>query len=444
MLTLTHSPPRFRAFRFALLVTLAAILIGCQKKAPPAVSSAPPVIPVALPVERDVTDFAEYTGRTDAVQSVSIRPLVTGELKAMPFAEGTEVRGPGKNPDGTDRPGDLLFKIDPEQYIATAEQAEGQLNMSKAQKKVADENLEQSKQGYTAGVVSDFQLNQDKARVEQVVGQIKSAEAALKLARVNVTRTEIRAPISGRISRYYYTVGNLATANQTLLTTIVSMEKMYAYFDVDEQAVQRIKQDIARALAKKDLAAALESITVRMAIVGETGYPHVGKLNFINNQVNPSTGTYALRAVFDNERVVADPKQKTGKADTVWKLDAGMFVRVRLDIGTPHKTLLVIDKAIGADQGQKFVYVVDAENKVQTRRVETGSLQEGGLRVIAPYKPKTDKEPESGIKPDEWIVVGGLPQLRPRIEIQPEKLAAMPTTLPGGDPTQRAPGGKKK
>src|SRR5262249_61779661 len=113
------------------------------------------------------------------------------------------------------------------------------------------ENLAQSKQGYASGVVSDFQLNQDKARVEQVEGQIKSAEAALKLARVNVTRTEIRAPISGRISRYYYTVGNLATANQTLLTTIVSMEKMYAYFDVEEQAVQRIKQDIARAMTKK-------------------------------------------------------------------------------------------------------------------------------------------------------------------------------------------------
>src|SRR5262249_25530894 len=152
---------------------------GCQKKAPPPVSSAPPTIPIAQPAERDVTDFAEYTGRTDAVQSVSVKPLVSGELKAMPFAEGSEVRGPGKNPDGTDRPGDLLFKIDPEQYLAAAKRAEGQLNVYKAQKRVADENLAQSKQGHASGVVSDFQLNQDKARVEQAEAQIKTAEADL-------------------------------------------------------------------------------------------------------------------------------------------------------------------------------------------------------------------------------------------------------------------------
>jgi multidrug efflux system membrane fusion protein len=121
-----------------------------------------------------------------------------------------------------------------------------------------------------------------------------------------------------------------------------------------------------------------------------------------------------------------------------------MFVRVRLPLGEPFRARLVIDKAIGSDQGLKFVYVVDAENKIQTRRVETGSLQEGGLRVIAPYKPKTDKEPESGIKLDEWVVVGGLPQVRPRMEIQPEKLKVMPTTLPGGAPELRPPGGKKK
>ena len=413
-----------------LLGVFFAVLIGCQKKAPPVAQTTIPIIPVSHPIDRLITDFSEYTGRTDAVESVSVRALVTGELKAMPFAEGSEVRGPTKNSDGTEKPGDLLFKIDPEQYIATAEQAEGQLNMYKAQRKVAEENLAQSKQGHDAGVVSDFQLNQDKAKVEQVDGQIKSAEAALKLARVNVTRTEIHAPISGRVSRYFYTPGNLATANQTILTTIVSMEKMYGYFDVEERTFQRLVGGTI---------GSIPAVSVRMAIEGETGYPHVGKLNFINNQVNPSTGTIAIRALFDNERT------KSG----MWKLLPGMFVRVRLDVGTPYKTLLVIDKAIGSDQGLKFVYVVDSENKIQSRRVKTGTLQEDGLRVIEPYRPKTDKEPESGVKPDDRIVVGALPQLRPRMEIQPD-LMPMPTTLPGGDPTQRrrpqppAPGEKKK
>jgi RND family efflux transporter MFP subunit len=416
----------FRVQSFVLLGVFFAVLIGCQKKAPPVASTTPPIIPVSHPVERAITDFSEYTGRTDAVESVSVRALVTGELKAMPFAEGSEVRGPTKNSDGTEKPGDLLFKIDPEQYIATADQAEGQVKMYKAQKKVAEENLAQSQEGHNAGVVSVFQLNQDKAKVEQVDGQIKSAEASLRLARVNVSRTEIHAPISGRISRFYYTSGNLATANQTLLTTIVSMEKMYSYFDVEERTFQRLVGGTI---------GSIPTVSVRMAIEGETGYPHKGSLNFINNQVNPSTGTIALRALFDNERT------KSG----MWKLLPGMFVRVRLDIGTPYKALLVIDRAIGSDQGLRFVYVVDAENKVQSRRVNTGTLQEDGLRVIEPYKPKTDKEPESGVKPDEWIVVGGLPQLRPRVEIQPDQMA-MPTTLPGGDPTQRRrpPGEKKK
>ncbi|VTR92956.1 rnd transporter mfp subunit : RND family efflux transporter, MFP subunit OS=Singulisphaera acidiphila (strain ATCC BAA-1392 / DSM 18658 / VKM B-2454 / MOB10) GN=Sinac_7473 PE=4 SV=1: HlyD [Gemmata massiliana] len=410
---------RFRLFGLLVLGTLAGALVGCQRKPPQAAPAVVPTIPVSHPIEREVTDFAEYTGRTDAVESVSVRARVTGELQAMPFGEGTEVRGPKRLGWITLYPGDLLFRIDPEPYRAMVDQAEGQLQLYKAQRVLAGLNYEQNKQAYDVGAGSISQLNLDKANIDSADARIRTAEAALKSARLNLAYTEIRAPISGRVSRYYYTPGNLVSENQTLLTTIVSMEKMYGYFDVEERTFQRLLGGSTGTLS---------TVIVRMAIEGETGFPHRGKLDFINNQVNPSTGTIALRAVFDNERA------KNG----MWKLLPGMFVRVRLELGGSYQAALVVDKAIGSDQGLKFVYVVDAENKVQYRRVKTGALQEDGLRVIDPYKPGTDKEPESGVKPTEWVVVGGLPQLRPRLEIKPEQ-GAMPTATSGGDAPPRRP-----
>jgi multidrug efflux system membrane fusion protein len=418
--------PRSRLLYLFVLGALAGILLGCQRKQSAAANNPPPTIAVSHPAEREVTDFAEYTGRTDAVESVSVRARVTGELKAMPFAEGSEVRGPVRFGDATLFHGDLLFRIDPEPYQAMVDQAEGQLRLYLAQKTVAELNLAQDKQAYAAGAGSVFQVNQDKAGVEQAEGRIKSAEAQLKTARLNLSFTDIYAPISGRISRYYLTSGNLVSENQTILTTIVSMEKMYTYFDIEERNLQRL---IAGSTGF------IPAVTVRMAIEGETGFPHRGQLNFINNQVNSSTGTIALRAVFDNERT------KGG----MWKLLPGMFVRVRIDLSAAYRATLVIDRAIGSDQGLKFVYVVDGENKIQQRRVKTGPLQEDGLRVIEPYKPATDREPESGVRSDEWVVVGGLPQLRPGVVIQRAELKVMPTN--DNDPTQRkrpAPGEKKK
>ncbi|HEX4611373.1 MAG TPA: efflux RND transporter periplasmic adaptor subunit [Urbifossiella sp.] len=406
-----------------LLGLFIGALAGCQRKPPPPPPNPPPPIPVSHPVEREVTDFAEYTGRTDAVQSVSVRPRVTGELKAMPFAEGTEVRGPIRVFGIVVKPGDMLFQIDPDPYQAIVDQAEGQLAQYNAQRVLAGLTYDQDKQTYDRGAGSVLQLNQDKANIDQADGRIRSGDAALKSARLNLAFTEIHAPISGRISRFFYTPGNLVSENQTLLTTIVAMRRMYTYFDVEERAFQRL-------LAGSS--GLFPTASVRMAIEGETNYPHKGTLNFVNNQVNPSTGTVALRAVFDNER---------SKGGT-WKMIPGMFVRVRLDFGGPAKAFLVVDRAIGSDQGLKFVYVLDGESKVQYRRVKTGALQEDGLRVVEPYAAATGKEPETGVKPDEWVVVGGLPQLRPKMEVQPDR-TPMPT---GTDPapTRRRQGGGEK
>jgi RND family efflux transporter MFP subunit len=392
------------------LVLLACGSVGCVRKPAEAAPAAPPVSPVSHPVVRAVTDYADYTGRTDAVQSVSVRARVTGYLVKMPFEEGAEVKE-----------GDLLFEIDPRPYQALVDQAQSQVTLYQAQLKLARTTYERDSSIGTTGAISQQQLDQDKAAVEEAQARIKVAEAALATARLNLSFTQVRAPISGRVSRYFYTLGNLVTQDQTLLTTIVSTDPMYAYFDVEERTFQRVVKGINAANGKSD-------IPVLMALEGEEGFPHRGTLNFVNNQVNPATGTIAARGVFTNPR----------PAGGAWSLIPGMFVRIRLPLGQPHQANLVIDRAIGSDQGLKFVYVVSADNKVQYQRVKTGPLQEDGLRVI-----------EEGLKPDDRVVVGGLQQLRPRVEIQPDP-TAMPTLAGGAEaassrrkPQPPAPGGKK-
>jgi multidrug efflux system membrane fusion protein len=393
------------------------------------------VIPVSTPVEREVTDFVDYTGRTDAVQSVSVRARVTGQLMRMPFEEGEEVNE-----------GDLLFEIDRRPYQSLVEQAQSQVVLAQAQLKLAKTVYARDTSLGAAAAVSQLQIDQDKAAVEEAEARINVAKAALDNAKLNLDFTEVRAPMAGRISRYYYTRGNLVTQDQTLLTTIVSLDPMYVYFDIDDRTFQRIVQAAGGGkkspLFRRPPGSALLAVAgaatwpagvspitkstmpVLVALEGEAGYPHRGALNFINNQVNPSTGTVAARAVVANARGPGG----------LWSLIPGMFVRVRLPLGEPKKARLVIDRAIGSDQGLKFVYVVDAENKAQYRRVVTGALQEDGLRVIEPFDPATG----TGLKADDRVAVGGLQQIRPRMEIKPDP-TAMPTLAGGEDSSRRKP-----
>lgn len=416
------------AVRLAALLTIAlGAGAGCQTKQQAAASTDPPVLPVSHPIERGVTDYSDYTGRTDAVESVSVRARVTGYLIKMPFEEGAEVQE-----------GDLLFEIDPRPYQALVDQAQSQVILYQTQSKLAKSILQRDNSLIASAAASQLQIDQDKAAVEEAEARIKVAEATLANAKLNLGFTQVRAPIGGRISRYYYTPGNLVTQDQTLLTTIVSTNPVYVYFDVEERTFQRVLKGVdvgkARPLSR-ELLPAYQAVAggpgwiaaaspllrantpVLMAIEGEEGFPRRGTLNFLNNQVNPSTGTVAVRGIFQNTR------QKGG----MWSLLPGMFVRVRLPLGEPYKARLVIDRAIGSDQGLKFVYVVDAENKVQYRRVKTGPLQEDGLRVI-----------EEGLQPNDWVVVGGLQQLRPRMEIKPEQ-TPMPTLTGGEMPSRRKP-----
>jgi RND family efflux transporter MFP subunit len=386
--------------RIVRLIVLPSLLVwtgvttGCQPGRMPPPAPAKPVVPVSHPIRREVTDFVEYTGRTDAVESVGIRARVTGYLVRMPFKEGAEVKK-----------GDLLFEIDPRPYQAQFDQAESQVRVIEAQLKLAQVTYERARSLVERNAASQQEVDQNKAAVDEAVARVNAAKASLEVYRLNLSFTKVTSPIDGQVSRYYYTLGNLINQDQTLLTTVVSVDPMFAYFDMDERTVLRIRTAINQGRIK--MRSDAHEIPVLMSLEGEEGYPHHGVVNFVNNVVNPSTGTVAVRGVFKN------PKPPIGRR----LFSPGMFVRIRLPIGEPHPAVLVVDRALGSDQGLKYVYIIDADRKVQYRRVKTGPLQDDGLRVI-----------EEGVKPDDWVVVGGLQSLRPRTEVDTEQV---PMPVPG-------------
>ncbi len=400
-------------YRTALILAFSGSLLaaasGCQRREPTVAPAELPISPVSHPIQREVTDHVDFTGRAEAVQSVDIRPRVTGYVVKIPFKEGAMVKA-----------GDLLFEIDPRPYQAQLDSAEGQVNLYDAQLKLAQISYARdvALNARVPNSISQQELDTRKAAVEEAEARVKSYQKSMEIVRLDHEFTKVVSPIDGLVSRYYLTLGNLVTQDQTLLTTVVSLDPIYAYFEIDEPTLLRIRRAVNEGRVKRHPEGT--EIPVLMGLQGEDGYPHQGTINFVNNQVDPATGSILARGVF------ANPEPPGG----VRLLSPGMFVRVRLPVGLPRPALLVIDRAVGSDQGLKFVYVVDAQNKVQYRRVTTRALQGDGLRVI-----------ESGLKPDDWVVVGGLPQIHPRMQVQPERIA-MPTLGPqdgaGASPAEPA------
>jgi multidrug efflux system membrane fusion protein len=377
---------------------------GCGRRPPQVAPHEAPALPVSKPAQREITDYVDFTGRTDAVKAVDIRPRVTGYLLQMPFKEGSEVKA-----------GDLLFEIDPSPYQAQLVQAQSQVTLNEAALKLAQTNFERAQLLMKEKAISQQEFDQNKATVEEAQARIEASKASLDLYKLNLAFSKVTSPIDGQISRYYLTNGNLVNQDQTLLTTVVSLDPMYVYFDMDEPTLLRIRHAVNSGAIKLT---ADKKFPVLMGLQGEEGFPHHGTIDFVNNQVNSATGSIAVRGVFEN------PKPEGGTR----LLSPGMFVRVRLPIGEPHSALLVIDRAIASDQGLKFVYVVDKDHKVQYRRVTIGALQQDGLREIA-----------KGLKENDWVLVGGLQQVRPQLEIQSEERDMPNLDQPTASPATDAP-----
>ena len=377
----------FLIFSVPLLI-LSLALAGCKREPPALAATPPPVVMVSQPVEREITDYYEYTGRTAAVDAVEIRARVSGYLVKVNFRDGAVVKK-----------GDLLFLIDPRPFQAVLDQAKGQVTQLEARLARAEADVARDERLLPKGAASQKDLDQAVADRGEARAGIQSARAAVDRAALDLEFTRVIAPINGRISRHLIDEGNLVTADTTLLTTIVSIDPMYAYFDVDERAVLHVRQLIRE--GKVQSARDVATVQVLLGLANETGFPHRGTINFVDNQVNPQTGTLRLRGVFPNENEALEP---------------GYFARVRLLIGQPHRALLITERAIDTDQGQKIVYVVNDKNEVVSRPIRVGALHDG-LRVL-----------EEGVQPGERVIVNGLLQVRPGITVEP-KLVDMPVSL---------------
>jgi RND family efflux transporter MFP subunit len=369
------------------------VAVGCFCLTVLTVAAAPAqgplVVSVSNPVQRSVTDYADYTGRTQAIDSVTIQARVSGYLTKVSFKEGANVKK-----------GDILFEIDPRPYEAQymAAKASVAVNLADLKYKRATYLRYKELKQKNPGTVGERELDQYQAMEEQANANLGLAKAKLEEARLNVEYTRVRSPIDGKIGKASVTQGNLVRRDRTRLATVVSLDPMDVSFQVDEATLLKIQQLIK---AGKMKASEDGQFPVALGLANEKGFPHKGIINFVDNHIDPSTSTIKMRAAFSNKAAGG-------------LLLPGLSVRVRLPLGTPYKALLVNAKTIHTNKSQNFVYVVDAENKVEIRPVTTGPLQPDGLRVIS-----------KGLAPEDAIIVSAPKEMKAGVQVQ-KKLVAMP------------------
>ncbi|MBX9678185.1 MAG: efflux RND transporter periplasmic adaptor subunit [Gemmataceae bacterium] len=366
------------------LMLVSALLIGCKGSDVEFPTPPPPVVTVATPLVRDVIDTSEFTGRTAAVESVKVRARVFGHLQKIGFTEGAEVKK-----------GDLLYVIDPRPFQATLSRAEAEFAQAEARL-----NRITADYGRAASLSSTRAISREefeKVSFEQAEAKaaVRSSQAAVDTAKLNLEYSEVRAPINGQIGKTMVTVGNLIESGEmggTLLTNIVSLTPMYVYFDVDDQTYIRIKPLFD---ASKRDSQGVGMPPIRLGIAGETGFPHQASIDFVDNQVDPGTGTLRMRAVSSN-------KDR--------RLTPGFFARVQVPLGTPHRAILVTERAVETDQGQKVLYVVGKDNIVEKRLVRLGRLHDGLREVL------------EGIQANDKVIINGLQLIRPGVPCDPKRV----------------------
>src|SRR3984893_3786152 len=365
---------------FGILLLSGDLLAGCGDK-PPAVAAAPPPVTVARPLQKKITEWDEYTGRFAAVNTVEIRARVSGYIDSIHFKDGQVVKQ-----------GDLLLVIDPRPYRLAVEQAKADVERANAKLEIASLCVQRGTPLARSPALTERELDTRKSTERDAAGQVGSAEAALKQAELNLEWTEVRAPIGGRISDKRVDAGNLITGGPTgatLLTVIVSIDPIHFVFDGSEADFLHYLR-LATAGARPSSRDAQNPVSVRLA--DETEFSHQGRMNFVDNAVNPKTGTIRGRAVFDNKDGLLTP---------------GFFGRLRL-FGGERDALLIPDTAIASDQSRKIVFTVADDGTVGTKLVEQGPIVDG-LRVI-----------RSGLAPTDRIVIDGLQRARPGPKVKPE------------------------
>jgi multidrug efflux system membrane fusion protein len=406
---------------FAILVLAA----GCDEKKPQAAETPPPVVLVSRPLERNVTGYQVFTARTQDVQSVDVKARVSGFLTKILVKDGADVKE-----------GDILFQIDDRPYKASLDQAKANLSHAKASLDLAKAALVKAQAEYDIGLtvqkndkgaISDQEIvkrqgarDEAKANIDVATATIGQAQAALELAQLNYDWCKVTAPISGRATRHLVNTGDMVTQGVTVLNNIVSLKPIWAYFNVDQKTAQQVQIQFREGKIKPARNGEMP-VGMNVGVGSDEAFPIAGTIDYVSNQLDPNTGSIQVRAVFPNEDET---------------LVGGLFTRIRVPIAAPHDALLVNDRAIGTDQGQRFVVVVNDKNEVERRMVEVGQLHEG-LREV--YRFRTVMEPGSDgkavakkvevLKPTDWLVVDGLMRARQGDKVDP-KHVDMQTLLP--------------
>ena len=360
------------------IVVLAALLGALASACGPRDSQAqapgagPPPVSVAPAVRRTVTEYDEFSARLAPVELVDVRARVSGTLERVHFSDGQAVRK-----------GALLFTIDPRPFAAEVARAEASLASARTQAELAASEHARAKTLLPMRAVSEQEVEQLGAAARNAASMVRAAQAALASARLNLGYTRIVAPIGGRVSRTEVTAGNLVSANTDVLTSIVSTDRVYAYFDASEAAFLKYGQAAAKKGGPR---------SVQMGLFDEPGFPHTGRLDFVDNRLNPATGSMRLRAVFDNRGGRFTP---------------GLSARIRLGAGPPYQATMVPERAIGTDQTRKVVMVVGSDRRVQVRAVTTAALVDG-MRVV------------EGVQAGEQVIVDGLQRAFPGAPVAPQ------------------------
>jgi membrane fusion protein, multidrug efflux system len=378
-----HLPPRLASWGLApAMLLLAFTLSGCGDKPQAQAAPPPPTVTVAQPTKRTVTDWDEFTGRFEAMEQVQVRARVGGFVNSVEFRDGAIVRA-----------GDLLYVIDARPFEAAALQADGQLSDARARAELAKRELDRALTLVQTSAVSESIVDQRRQTLQAARAAEMQAEGALKAAKLNIEFTHVLAPMTGRVSRHLVSPGNLvmgSEGNATLLTTIVTLDPIYIYFDVDEATYIRNSKlwFEGRRPSSRDT-----PNPVQVTLTGETKPSHDGKMDFLDNRLDESTGTLRSRAIIPNKDLSILP---------------GQFGRVRLIGSSPYEALLLPDTAIATDQSRKIVFVVKEDNTVEARPVTLGPLDEG-LRVI-----------REGLKAEDRVVVDGIQRARVGAKVTPQ------------------------
>jgi membrane fusion protein, multidrug efflux system len=369
------------SFCLGIGAVLSVALSGCKRSAPQAQAQGPFPVNVITAVEKDVTEWDEYTGRIEAVESVDIRPRVSGYITEIPFKAGSLVKKD-----------ELLFVIDRRPYQADLDQAKAEVERAEAQLKLAQIEVDRAKELRSKNTISASEFDQKAASFQVASAALRAAQAAKAAAALNLEFTEIRSPIDGRVSNERVTVGNLVqpgAADSSILTTVVSTDPLYVYMDADENSVLkyiRLSQEGKRHSARE------QKMAVYAQLANETGFPHEGVIEFVDNRLDPNTGTLRARGVFKSWSDLLAP---------------GFFVRTRVLGAETYRATLIDDKVISSQQGVKYVFVVKPDNTIERRNIETGPLFEG-KRIV-----------KAGLKDGERVVSTRLQILQPGMPVQP-------------------------